>query len=255
MANCRQKQQDNQNKPQKYRESKKSFHQYMKKDQNLPDENINSNNSSRKPLPNNSNYSRQHSPYNPNYRGRSPNQRNSRKFSPIRYIRSSSRNNQNRNNYSKSNSNRPEFSFKASSHSNFRNRCFSIDRSRNSSYSRKKIIPTIGIGTIQVIEVIDIKTIDHAIILTTDQTIKDQNIITIKIDHAIIRRTEIQVITTDKKTTLNHHIGITHVIKIHNKIIEVAHLNIKGKSIKYKQLKKFNQTPLALIITKAQNCN
>ena len=138
MAKCRQKQQDNQNKPQKYREPKKSFHQYMKKDQNLPDENINSNNSSRKPLPNNSNYSRQHSPYNPDYRGRSPNQRNSRKFSPIRYIRSSSRNNQNRNNYSRSKSNRPEYSFKASSHSNFRNRCFSIDRSRNSSYNRKK---------------------------------------------------------------------------------------------------------------------
>ena len=34
-AKCRQKQQDNQNEPQKYREPNKSFHQYMKKDQVL----------------------------------------------------------------------------------------------------------------------------------------------------------------------------------------------------------------------------
>ena len=36
IAECRQKQQDNQNKPLKYREPNKSFHQYMNKDQNLP---------------------------------------------------------------------------------------------------------------------------------------------------------------------------------------------------------------------------
>ena len=36
IAECRQKQQDNQNKPQKYKEANKSFYQYMKKDQNLP---------------------------------------------------------------------------------------------------------------------------------------------------------------------------------------------------------------------------
>ena len=40
----------------------------MKKDQNLPNKNIHSNNSSRKPLPNNSNYSRQEPPYNTIYR-------------------------------------------------------------------------------------------------------------------------------------------------------------------------------------------
>ena len=48
----------------------------MKKDQNLPNKNIHSNNISRKPLPNSSNYSKNQSPYNSNYRGRSPNQRN-----------------------------------------------------------------------------------------------------------------------------------------------------------------------------------
>ena len=47
----------------------------MKKDQNLPNKNIHSNNSSGKPLPNNSNYSRNQSPYNSSYRGRSPEQR------------------------------------------------------------------------------------------------------------------------------------------------------------------------------------
>ena len=76
IAECRQKQQDNQNKPQKYKEPNKSFYQYMKKDQNLSNKNIHSNNSSFEPLPNNSNFSRNQSPYIFNYRGRSPDQRN-----------------------------------------------------------------------------------------------------------------------------------------------------------------------------------
>ena len=121
IAECRQKRQNEENKPQKYRESNKSFHQYMKKDQNLPNKRIHSNNNSKKPLPFNSNYSTEQSPYNPNYRGQSPNQRNSRNFIQNRYSRSNFRNNQYRNNYSKSNSNRPEFSFHTSSHSSSRN--------------------------------------------------------------------------------------------------------------------------------------
>ena len=48
-------------------------------------------------------------------------------------------------------------------------------------------------------------------------------------DHAIVHRIEIQVLTIDKETTLSHHIGITHVIKIHNRFIGVVHLNIKDK--------------------------
>ena len=91
----------------------------------------------------------------------------------------------------------------------------------------KKYIQTIGIETIQMIEIIDIKIINHVIILTTGHTIKDQNVITI-IDHATIHRTEVQFITTDKETTVNRHIGITHFIKIHNKIIEKIHLYIKA---------------------------
>ena len=44
----------------------------MKKDPNLPNKNIYSKNSSRKPLPSNSSYSRNQSPYISSYRGRSP---------------------------------------------------------------------------------------------------------------------------------------------------------------------------------------
>ena len=87
-----------------------------------------------------------------------------------------------------------------------------------------EIIPTIGIETIQIIETLDIKIIDHAFILTTDQ-----NVTIIKIDHAISHKTEIQVITKGEETTLSHHIGITHVNKIHNKVLGVVHPNIKGK--------------------------
>ena len=57
IAECRQKQQDNQKKTQKYNESNKSFYQYIKKDQKLPNKNIYSYNSSGKLLPNNSNCS------------------------------------------------------------------------------------------------------------------------------------------------------------------------------------------------------
>ena len=105
IAECRQKQQDNQNKPQKYKEPNTSFYPYMKKDQNLPNKNIRSNKSSRKPLPNSLNHSRNQSHYISNYRGRSPDQRKSRNPSPNQYSRSHSRNNHYRNNYSRSNSN------------------------------------------------------------------------------------------------------------------------------------------------------
>ena len=96
-------------------------------------------------------------------------------------------------------------------------------------------IPTIGIETIQTIETLDIK---NAIILTSDQ-----KTITIKKDDATFHRKEVQAITIDKGITLNHHVEITLVIKIHNKIIGVKNLKIKDKKIKYNQLKKLNQTP------------
>ena len=81
-----------------------SFYQYMKKDQNLPNKNIYSNNSSGKLLPNNTNYTRNQSPYNSSYRGRSPERRSTKNSSQNIYNRSNSQNN-----YSRSNSNAKQF--------------------------------------------------------------------------------------------------------------------------------------------------
>ena len=110
----------------------------MKKDQNLPNKNIHSNNNSGKPLPKKSNYSRNQSPYKSSYRGRSPEQRNSRNFSQSRYSQSNSQNNQYRINNSRSNSNRREYSSNTNSYSNFRNGHYLNDRSRKLSYNRKR---------------------------------------------------------------------------------------------------------------------
>ena len=68
------------------------------------------------------------------------------------------------------------------------------------------IIPTKGIEATQIIEINDTKTIEHEIILTIDQIIKDLITTSIKLNHAIIHEIEIRTITIDKKTTLNHHI-------------------------------------------------
>ena len=53
----------------------------------------------------------------------------------------------------------------------------------------KEFTPMIGIETIQMIENTSFKIIDHAIILTTDRTIENQSIITIKMDNATIHKT------------------------------------------------------------------
>ena len=131
ISECRQKQQDNQNKPQKYKEPNKSFYQYMKKDQNLPNKNVYSNNSSEKPLPNNTNYTRTQSPYNSSYRGRSPERRKTQNSSQNHYNRPNSRNN-----YSRSNSNTTQFVSRSNSQS--RNKYYPNNQSRNSSYNRNR---------------------------------------------------------------------------------------------------------------------
>ena len=95
IAESRQKQQDNQNKPRKYREPNKSFYQYMKKDRNLLNKSIHSKNSSGKQLPGNSNYSRNQSPLTQVIEVDLQNKEfhNSRSFSQNRYSRSNSHNN------------------------------------------------------------------------------------------------------------------------------------------------------------------
>ena len=131
ISECRQKQQDSQNKPQKYKEPNKSFYQYMKKDQNLPNKNVYSNNSSGKPLPNNTSYTRNQSPYNSSYRGRSPERRNTQNSSQYYYNRPNSRNN-----YSRSNSNTTQFASRSNSQP--RNRYYPNNQSRKSSYNRNR---------------------------------------------------------------------------------------------------------------------
>ena len=105
----------------------------MKKDQNLPNKNVYSNNSSGKPLPNNTNYTRNQSPYNSSYRGRSPERRNTQNSSQNHYNRPNSRNN-----YSRSNSNTTHFVSRSNSQSNTRNKNYSNNQSRNSSYNRNR---------------------------------------------------------------------------------------------------------------------
>ena len=133
ISECRQKQQDNQNKPEKYKEPNKSFYQYMKKDQNLLNKNVYSNNSSGKPLPNNTNYTRNQSPYNSSFGGRSSERRNTQNSSQNHYNRSNSRNN-----YTRSNSNATQFVSRSNSQSNPRNKNYSNNQSRNSSYNRNR---------------------------------------------------------------------------------------------------------------------
>ena len=77
-----------------------------------------------------------------------------------------------------------------------------------------EIIPTIGTEATKIIEINDIKTIDHDIIQTTDQITKDLTTTIIRIDHEITHKLGTQIITIDKETTLSHLIGMIHVIPI-----------------------------------------
>ena len=92
--------------PQKHKELNKSFYQYMKKDQNLPNKSIQSSNSSGKPIPDSLSFHKSQSTYRNNFRGRSPVRPNSNNYSQNQYSRLNNRKNQYRNNYSRSNSNR-----------------------------------------------------------------------------------------------------------------------------------------------------
>ena len=217
----------------------------MKKDQNLPNKNIHSNNSSGKPLPNNSNYSRNQSPHNSSYKGRSPEQKNSRNFSQNIYSRSNSQNNQYRNTYSRSSSNRREYSFRMVA---VLIQTLGIDTTQTTDHKthhiiETKIILTIEMEAIQIIEISIIKTTYREKIHTTDQIIKDPMIIIIKIDHETIHKIEVQTITINKKFIPNLLIGIITVTPIPNTSIEATNRNIKDKLFKYKQLKKQLQTP------------
>ena len=142
IADCRQKQQDNQNKPQKHKEPNKSFYQYMKKKIKTYQTRIYTviialeNHSQANQI--NQEINHHITPFKEVDR---LNKKNSRNFSQNRYSRSNTQNNQNRNNYSRSNSNTTEFVSASSCHSNPRKRHYSNNRSRNSSYNRNRNYP------------------------------------------------------------------------------------------------------------------
>ena len=115
-------------------------------------------------------------------------------------------------------------------------------------------IHTIGIEVIQTIEIRTIQTIEQGITHIIDRIITDQ-IISIKTDHKIIHKIETQVTIIDIEINPSHHIGIITVIPILNIDIEVTHQNIKNTLIKYKQMKKQLQTPQVLMTQEVLNYN
>ena len=162
----------------------------MKKDQNLPNKNIYSNNSSGKPLPNNPNYTSNQSPYNSGYRGNSPERGNTRNSSQNRYNRSNSQKNQN--NYSRSNSNTTQFVSGSSSQSNQGKDTILIINHETHHTTEIETIHIIEREVIQTIEIRFTRTIDQENIHIIDQTITDQTMI-IKTDHELIHKIETQV--------------------------------------------------------------
>ena len=77
ISECRQKQQDNQNKPQKYKEPKKSFYQIHEKRLKSTEQNCEQQQQFRKTTPEQYKlYKEINPPYNSSYRGRSPERRN-----------------------------------------------------------------------------------------------------------------------------------------------------------------------------------
>ena len=247
ISECRQKQQDNQNKPQKYKEPNKSFYQYMKKDQNLPNKNVYSNNNSRKPLPNNTNYTRNQSPYNSSYRGRSPERRNTQNFSQNHYNRPNSRNN-----YSRSNSNTTQFVSRSNSQS--RNKYYPNNQSRNSSYNKNRNYSNNrnrSYSNNRNQNYPNNRSRNNSYI---DQIITDQTII-IKTDHETIHKIDIQVIIIVIEIIPNHHTEIITIIIILTIATEVVHLNIKDILIKYNQIQKQHQTPQVLMTQQITNYN
>ena len=169
----------------------------MKKDQNLPNKSAYSNNSSGKPLPNNTNYTMNQSPYNSSYRGSHQNEEIHRILHKIIII-----------------DQLVEITIRDQiqmQHNLF------LDPMPNQTQERNTIpiinhdphhiteIETIHIIEIEVIRTIEIRitrTIDQEITHITDQTITDQTII-IKTDHETIHKIDIQVIIIDIEIILN----------------------------------------------------
>ena len=243
ISDCRQKQQDNQNKPQKHKEPNKLFYQYMKKDQNLPNEMYTV----------------------------TPVQENH--FRTILITQGINHHITQVIEVDHPNKEIHEISHKIdivdqivetiihdqiqTQHNLFQHPVPSqteVDIIQTISHEIHLIIEIetfqiIGTETIQTTEIEAIpttvkiiQTIDHGITHTTDQTIIDQ--ITINtLDREIIHKIEIPVTIIDIEITPNHLIGIIIVITILNTDIEAIHQNTKDKLIKYKQTRNNSRPP------------
>ena len=211
-----------------------------KKNRNLPNENIHSNNNSGKPLPDNYNTSRQQSPNRYNYRGNlqiKEIHKISRIIDTVKTINI-------------------KITIQDQTQTEVTNQIITetvqtqtpeIDIIQLTVLEISHVIET---ETIQTTGTENIKITDHE----TNQTI-DQTIIIITIDHVTNLRIKIQIIKSDKEIFLKHRTEIIQNIKIDSKTVEVVHLNIKENLTKYNQLKKLNQTIPVLITQKTQNCN
>ena len=253
IAECRQKQQDNQNLPQKHNEPNKSFYQYMKKDQNLPNKNI---------------YiviivQENH------FQVVQIIQEINHHITPVIEV------------------DRPNEEIHEISHKiDIADRIAKITKitipgriqTQQSLFLHPVPIQTQGIDTIPIIDhethhlteietihIIEIEvilTIEIRIIQTTDQgtvhkkdRIITNQIITIKTDHEIIHKIETQVTIIDTEIIPSHHIGIITVTPILSIDTEVTHQSIKDTSIKCKQMKKQLQTPQVLMTQEVMNYN
>ena len=147
----------------------------MKKDQNLPNKNIYSNNRSGKPLPSNSNHTRNQSPYNSSYRGRSPERGNTRNFSKSRYNRSNSQNNQKKTIHDRTPIQQNLFLDPVPNQTQGKD-TFPIINHETHHTTEIEPIHIIEIEVLQTIEIRITQTIDHGIIHILDQTIRDQTI-------------------------------------------------------------------------------
>ena len=252
ISECRQKQQDNQNKPQKPKEQNKSFYQYMKKDQNLPNKifiviTVQENHFRTTPITQGINHH-----ITQVIEDDHQNEEIHKILHKIDII------------------DRIAKITKITIHDQIPiqhnlfldpvpNQTQGIDTIpiiNHETHHTTEIenIQIIEVEVIQTIEIRITRTIDQEIILIIDQTITDQMII-IKIDHEIIHKIEIQATIIDIEIIPSHHTGIITIIMILNIETEVTHQNIKDTLIKCKQMKKQHQSPQVLMTQEVTNYN
>ena len=241
ISECRQKQQDNQNKPQKYKEPNKSFYQYMKKDQNLPNKSVYSNN---RTIPITRELNHHITQVIEEDHQNEEIHKIHHKTIIIDQIVEITTPDQIQIQHNLSLDLIPNQGI------------ITIQTINHETHHTIEIetTPIIEIEVIQTTETRITRTIDQGITHIIDKTITDQTII-IKTDHEIIHKIDIQVIITVIEIIPNHHTGIITIIIILTIATEVVHPNIKKILIKYNQTQKQHQTPQVLMTQEITNYN